>query len=84
MDFLKILPPELCVNVLEQLDVTSLNNLCLTCKQWKYFIEHTDVLWKNICFKNCPAKDVLRDRVYGFTWRVRNGSNLAHYFIWFI
>jgi len=67
------LPPEILVQVLSYLDVTSLCKASAVCKDWHYASNHSQGLWKTLCDELEDRKEyIMRDKAMGHSWKVDN------------
>ena len=59
----ELLPTELCVEILKNLDIKDVLAMSLTCHKWNDIVNNTDILWKRLaethCFQlsKCEAAD---------------------------
>ena len=63
-DLVQILPPEITSMIFIFLDVKSLCQAAKTCKKWREFIDHSDLLWKLKCL-SLDRVEVESDRTEG-------------------
>jgi len=71
-DFAETLPTEMSVRIFSELDVRSLCQASLTCKNWNDIIEGSDHLWRSHCFTVLAIcqREVNGDRLDGCSWKV--------------
>ncbi|KAJ3257628.1 hypothetical protein HK103_004416 [Boothiomyces macroporosus] len=55
VDFITILPSEICYKILNYLDATSLCHVSQVCKSWKEMGD-SDVIWKRMCSQHIDKK----------------------------
>ena len=70
VDILTDLPPELCANILETLDVCSACKACCVNSKWLSVIVSCNPLWRKLCYKHCSKKDIEKDFNAGYSWKV--------------
>ena len=70
-DFIQVLPAELAMMVLLNLDIPSLCYASQACQDWHSIIQETDYLWKLLCECHCKDPcDIAEDRANGYSWKV--------------
>ncbi|KFV87500.1 F-box only protein 48 [Struthio camelus australis] len=71
-DFVAVLPPEVCFQIFNELDIQSLCNAAMTCKSWNHAIENNDSLWKNHCLtvRAVCQREIDYDRQNGYSWKI--------------
>ena len=71
------LPLELVESIFMHLDPESIVMALKTCKSWNVFLEHDDIIWKNLCLHYCDYEDVLQDRQTNQTWKSVFANNFG-------
>ncbi|XP_051983615.1 F-box only protein 48 [Xyrauchen texanus] len=71
-NFAETLPAEMSVRIFSELDLRSLCQASLTCKQWNGIIENSDLLWRSHCLTVLAIcrGEVDGDRLDGYSWKV--------------
>ncbi|XP_072032011.1 F-box only protein 48-like [Amphiura filiformis] len=81
-DFIQLLPPELAMMVLLNLDIPSLCYASQACQDWHNVIQDTEYLWKLLCDHHCvDAADIAEDRANGYSWKETVMRNFGHHAI---
>ena len=70
------LPVELFVHILRNLEIESLSSAALVCERWGLIIDNCDVIWKDVCERECHKSYVEIDAACGYSWRVRIFNSL--------
>ena len=77
-DFLNLLPPELCQNIIRNLDVKSLCNAAQVSKKWRQVVDSDEKTWKNLFDKDgfvLPAGELQRAIWEGWGWQHPSDPN---------
>ncbi|XP_062429446.1 F-box only protein 48 [Rhea pennata] len=71
-DFVALLPPEVCFQIFNELDIQSLCNAAMTCKSWNHAIENNDCLWRSHCLtvRAVCQREIDYDRLNGYSWKI--------------
>ena len=77
-DFLSLLPPELCQNIIGNLDVKSLCNAAQVSKKWRQVIDSDEKTWKKLFDKDgfvLPSGELQRAILEGWGWQHPSEEN---------
>ena len=79
-DFLSLLPPELCQNIVRQLDFKSLCNASQVSKRWRQVVDTDEKAWRNLFdsegYTLSPG-ELQKAIMEGWGWQ--HGSDRSHY-----